>query len=144
VNEPARAEDAGWLAKTLGGVAGVGLLTMSLRTRLVKEPQLLDTPLVQFLLRYGQPAMTTKTIAGTPNALPYPRRSAGTKGKPKRTALKDVAYLPRGFDRPVLVYLKVAALVLLGGVVDQIHDDPDAEHEEPQQRPKEAEPLWPH
>jgi hypothetical protein len=47
-------------------------------------------------------------------------------------SLEDVADMPRGFDRPVLVNLNVAALVLLGGVVDQIHDDPYAEHEQPQ------------
>jgi hypothetical protein len=37
--------------------------------------------------------------------------------------------MPRGFDRPVLVNLNEAALVLLGSVVDQRHDDPYAEHE---------------
>ena len=45
--------------------------------------------------------------------------------------LENVAYLPRGLDRPVLVDLNVATLVLLGGVVDQVHGDPYAEHEEP-------------
>jgi hypothetical protein len=47
-------------------------------------------------------------------------------------SLEDVADMPRGFDRPVLVNLNEAALVLLGSVVDQRHDDPYAEHEHPQ------------
>jgi hypothetical protein len=45
--------------------------------------------------------------------------------------LENVAYLPRGLDRPVLVDLNVAALVLLCGGVDEIHDDPYAEQQEP-------------
>ena len=36
---------------------------------------------------------------------------------PTRRKQENVAYLPGGLDRPVLVNLKVAVLVLLGGAV---------------------------
>jgi hypothetical protein len=48
-----------------------------------------------------------------------------------KSELENVTDLPRGFDCPVLINLNVAALVLLGGVVDQVHDDPYAEQQEP-------------
>lgn len=57
-------------------------------------------------------------------------RTSCRPGSTKRK-LENVADLPRSFDSPVLIDLNIAALVLLGGVVDQVHDDSYAEQQEP-------------